>query len=522
MRKINVLLSLLVSLALALLVFEGGLRLIGMGPPKTLNEFHSTLGWSKRPSASTRRQTSEYDVTFEVNAQGLRDDPLSTLAKPDGRFRVIALGDSFTLGFTVERRDLFVDQLESWWQAEGRDVDVINAGTEGYSTDQEVLWLMEEGVAYEPDLVLLFAYENDIYWNGQERYTDKEKPRFGQDGQLDHAGPFPTPPEGGAEKHFAVAHAWHKLTTKRVPADVFTPEGGTRSLLREFGVLLTSPPGFITDAALRTRGALAALQRTTAELGAQLVVVPIPSHSAVDEAYAEGFGAGLLGLPREAWDPQLPVNTFLGLAQQLGIETIDPRPALAAATAAGVDQYYSIDWHLNPAGNRTLTDAVHQGLDELGVFPSSHAAQDEAALPMVAAVSGGLPGWTKVYALLFLLLTALHYGTYSKLPKWRAPVEVGGMLSAIFAIVLLGGAALGELPPLYSKAVGIAFVATILVFIAVKLGRRLGTIAELFKAFTLRGHWYLMPLVVVLLSIGSLLVVAASSPLVAPFIYTLF
>ena len=61
-----------------------------------------------------------------------------------------------------------------------------------------------------------------------------------------------------------------------------------------------------------------------------------------------------------------------------------------------------------------------------------------------------------------------------------------------------------------------------LLFVAYKLGRRLGTIAELLKSFTLRGHWYLMPLVVVLLSIGSLLVVAASSPLVAPFIYTLF
>jgi len=42
------------------------------------------------------------------------------------------------------------------------------------------------------------------------------------------------------------------------------------------------------------------------------------------------------------------------------------------------------------------------------------------------------------------------------------------------------------------------------------------------RCFALRGHWYLMPLLVVLLTIGSLLVVAASSPLIAPFIYTLF
>ena len=68
----------------------------------------------------------------------------------------------------------------------------------------------------------------------------------------------------------------------------------------------------------------------------------------------------------------------------------------------------------------------------------------------------------------------------------------------------------------------LAFVLGLLVFILWKLGRRIGTILELFACLVGRGHWYLIPLVVVLLSVGSLLVVAASSPLVAPFIYTLF
>ena len=66
------------------------------------------------------------------------------------------------------------------------------------------------------------------------------------------------------------------------------------------------------------------------------------------------------------------------------------------------------------------------------------------------------------------------------------------------------------------------FVLVVIGFVLYKLGRRTGTVLELFSAFVQRGHWYLMPLVVILLTIGSLLVVAASSPLVAPFIYTLF
>jgi hypothetical protein len=72
------------------------------------------------------------------------------------------------------------------------------------------------------------------------------------------------------------------------------------------------------------------------------------------------------------------------------------------------------------------------------------------------------------------------------------------------------------------RLIPIAFVVGILGFVVFKLGDRLGTVLELLRSFVLRGHWYLLPVVVVLLSIGSLLVVAASSPFIAPFIYTLF
>jgi hypothetical protein len=68
----------------------------------------------------------------------------------------------------------------------------------------------------------------------------------------------------------------------------------------------------------------------------------------------------------------------------------------------------------------------------------------------------------------------------------------------------------------------VVVIAVILGFVVFKLGDRISTIAELVAAFIGRGHWYLMPVLVVLLTVGSLLVVAASSPLVAPFIYTLF
>jgi hypothetical protein len=101
-------------------------------------------------------------------------------------------------------------------------------------------------------------------------------------------------------------------------------------------------------------------------------------------------------------------------------------------------------------------------------------------------------------------------------------LSVGGLLAVVFTVAIGFGHVLEILPPAVARWVGIAAVLLILGFVLYKLGRRLGTILELMSSFTLRGHWYLMPLVMVLLTVGSLLVVAASSPLVAPFIYTLF
>ena len=126
------------------------------------------------------------------------------------------------------------------------------------------------------------------------------------------------------------------------------------------------------------------------------------------------------------------------------------------------------------------------------------------------------------FSVLWVLLSALYAANYRDEPLWRVPLQVGGLLAMIFTIVIVGGGLLRQLPPSIAMAAGWIFVLAILGFVLYKLGRRVGTIAELISAFTRRGHWYLMPLLVILLTIGSLLVVAASSPFVAPFIYTLF
>ena len=190
MRALNVLLALAVSALLAGLVLEGGLRLLGFGPPNTGIRFDSQLGWALRPNSgfTNSGRKGEFDVKVKTDAHGLRDDYGSDVTKPDGTFRVLCLGDSFTLGYTVDRDDLFVDLLETWWAAEGRKVEVVNAGVQGYSTDQMLRWLAVHGAKWSPDVVLMLSYENDIVWNLQDSYAGSSKPVYGVDGTLETEG----------------------------------------------------------------------------------------------------------------------------------------------------------------------------------------------------------------------------------------------------------------------------------------------------------------------------------------------
>jgi hypothetical protein len=74
------------------------------------------------------------------------------------RPRVLMLGDSITFGSGVRDEETFCALMAQRY-------DVVNLGVEGYGTDQELLKLEREGLAYHPDVVVLnFTVANDI-WN---------------------------------------------------------------------------------------------------------------------------------------------------------------------------------------------------------------------------------------------------------------------------------------------------------------------------------------------------------------------
>src|SRR5262245_40825317 len=98
----NRLLAYVTSILIFLVVLELGARLVRLSPIVTISQFDKDLGWVKEPDTTTRKKTSEFDIKFAINSKGLRDDEIP-YEKPAGEYRILVCGDSFTLGYTVDR-----------------------------------------------------------------------------------------------------------------------------------------------------------------------------------------------------------------------------------------------------------------------------------------------------------------------------------------------------------------------------------------------------------------------------------
>ena len=66
------------------------------------------------------------------------------------------------------------------------------------------------------------------------------------------------------------------------------------------------------------------------------------------------------------------------------------------------------------------------------------------------------------------------------------------------------------------------FVIALLVAVVWYARRKITTVGSLVLSTWDRGHWYMLPVIFIMLTIGLLLVAAAASPVLSPFIYTLF
>lgn len=96
----------------------------------------------------------------DINQRGIRGD-LVDVPKPDGVYRIVALGGSTTFGHALAVDETWPAQLERILRDEYGPVEVVNLGSPGYYSLDSVVNLATRGLAHEPDMVIVYHGVND-------------------------------------------------------------------------------------------------------------------------------------------------------------------------------------------------------------------------------------------------------------------------------------------------------------------------------------------------------------------------
>lgn len=126
--------------------------------PQELYNHDPLLGHILAPEQ--RAFTHSFPVT--TNSHGFRDREYP-LVPTSGTVRILCLGDSLTFGDGVAVEDTYPKRLEAILQGSGgHKFEVINAGVPSYDTWQEITFFKAKGAQFEPRIVVLGFYGNDI------------------------------------------------------------------------------------------------------------------------------------------------------------------------------------------------------------------------------------------------------------------------------------------------------------------------------------------------------------------------
>ena len=164
---INILIS-IISLALFLGLTEIYFRIFNPQPiTPTFYNSDPVYGVRMIPGLKGYCKGDEYICRFQLNSLGFRDEERSVY-KPDGVYRIIGLGDSYSWGACVERDETFLERLEVIFNENSNNTkyEVFNWGVSAWGTAQQLLLLEREALDYKPDLIILqYFLGNDLEEN---------------------------------------------------------------------------------------------------------------------------------------------------------------------------------------------------------------------------------------------------------------------------------------------------------------------------------------------------------------------
>lgn len=123
-----------------------------------------------------RKDLAWTEKNVVLNSAGYRDKEYP-IERQEDTFRIYAVGDSYTYGWLVDdQQKTYTEIIENkLGEKAGKKVEVINAGSPGFSIDENVKRFISEGKYYYPDLVIVGINDDEAnYTKTYQQPTDNK------------------------------------------------------------------------------------------------------------------------------------------------------------------------------------------------------------------------------------------------------------------------------------------------------------------------------------------------------------
>jgi hypothetical protein len=304
--------------------------------------YDAELGWSNRPNLHLA-DFYEPGASLTINAQGLRGLEDYAAHVPPGRYRMVALGDSFTLGFGVDDTQTYAARMESACPA----LQAVNMGQGGYGLDQDYLWYKRDGGKLDANLLLVAVIAHDFY-------------RMASTDFIGYGKPVLRAREGA-------------LRVENVPVPRW-----------EWRAALTRAREFVESLAVvklgrRVASHLRPEQRFYGEAGSEVFAAAgLALDDLARDSRARGQRMAIVYLPTRDLLPQEPTREATWLeayGTRQGVPVVNLVPAFDALTPAQLARMYRWDYHYTVEGNRFVSQALLRALPSaVPGFPACAAA----------------------------------------------------------------------------------------------------------------------------------------------------
>lgn len=349
-------------------MIAGWFLIVPLSPPTLADAVvHHRL----RPDVRFESTTDEYHYVLHVNSLGTRGREIEH-PKPRGTYRILMLGDSFTLGKGVDDDETFSaligERLERRLSAGlGVGFEIVNGGVDSYSPILSYLQLESIAPTVEPDLVVLNLDMSDLEQDTAYRSLARR----------DAAGAIVAVPSG--EYPGEIAWAWidRHLYIARVVlhmlAGISRPGDGAYvrdTVLTARRTLLTHT--LIDDRVDRTEqwrnlfDSIRAIQAYCVRARIPFLLTTYPwGHQVGPKQWREGRW---MFLDHGDLPSNRSVETIHAISAADGIDLVDAFAAFREH--ADEPLYFDRDLHWRPAGHRLMAEVLGQALEERLSRPS--------------------------------------------------------------------------------------------------------------------------------------------------------